>query len=56
MRQTGNYVLRIIEQNGGSEMELSEDIKNEIVAVAERMPNITRDRIGLEKNGQLAFA
>jgi hypothetical protein len=32
MRQTGNYVLRIIEQNGGSEMELSEDIKNEIVA------------------------
>lgn len=26
------------------------------LCVAERMPNITRDRIGLEKNGQLAFA
>ena len=26
------------------------------LCVAKRMPNITRDRIGLEKNGQLAFA
>ena len=32
MRQIDNYALRIIEQNGGSEMELSEGIKNEIVA------------------------
>ena len=32
MRQIDNYALRIIEQNGGSEMELREDIKNEILS------------------------